>query len=409
MARQPVAVMLASERTGGIAPEAPFDTTKLDQLLEQHGFDVALLTSGHNVRYMLGGYQNFNFGTMTAIGVSRYLPIVIYWRGRPEDTTLIARGDEKVVIAGHEKEHGPLWMPKIITGSYTTEDAVRLASEELRRHGLSNERVGIEMAFMPYGAGKLFAEAFPQAEFSDVNRPMERLRARKSRRELTLLREASERLADAIVATFEKTGPGSTKFEIIDTLRREQTERGLTYQYSLITVGDSRNRVPSRETWDAGAIMSIDSASQYNGYLADLCRMGILGEPDPELKDMLAEVARIQDVARAPIRNGVRAGQIYADVEAAMAASPLSEHLNFIGHGMGLVSHESPRLTDQGPVPYPASDVDLPLETGTVLSLETILIHPRRGFIKLEDTVAVTDDGVEGFGDAGRGWNRGRS
>lgn len=406
MARQPVAVMLASERMG-VAADAPFDTAKLDQLLEQHGLDVALLTSSHNVRYMLGGYQNFNFGTMTAIGVSRYLPVVIYWRGRPEETTLIARGDEKVVIAGYEKEHGPLWMPRIVTGSYTTADAVRIASDELRRNGLSTQNVGMEMAFMPYDAGKAFAEAFPKCSFSDVNRPMERLRARKSQRELDLLRKASELLADSIVATFEKTRPGTTKFQIIDTLRREQTERGLTYQYSLITVGDSRNRVPSREIWEAGSIMSIDSASQYGGYLADLCRMGVHGEPDQELKDMLGEVARIQDVARAPIRNGVRAGQIYADVEAAMAASPLSEHLHFIGHGMGLVSHESPRLTDTGPVPYPASDIDLPLETGTVLSLETFLIHPRRGFIKLEDTVAVTDTGVEGFGDAGRGWNRG--
>jgi hypothetical protein len=33
------------------------------------------------------------------------------------------------------------------------------------------------------------------------------------------------------------------------------------------------------------------------------------------------------------------------------------------------------------------------------------MAHPKRGFIKLEDTVAVTDDGYEGFGDTGRGWN----
>ena len=42
-----------------------------------------------------------------------------------------------------------------------------------------------------------------------------------------------------------------------------------------------------------------------------------------------------------------------------------------------------------------------------VLSIETTLLHPRRGFIKLEDTVAVTEQGCEGFGDRGRGWNRG--
>jgi Xaa-Pro dipeptidase len=48
----------------------------------------------------------------------------------------------------------------------------------------------------------------------------------------------------------------------------------------------------------------------------------------------------------------------------------------------------------------------LPLEKGMVLSIETTILHPRRGFIKLEDTVAVTEGGCEGFGDRGRGWNR---
>ena len=43
-----------------------------------------------------------------------------------------------------------------------------------------------------------------------------------------------------------------------------------------------------------------------------------------------------------------------------------------------------------------------------VISVETTLMHARRGFIKLEDTVAVTPTGWESFGDHGRGWNRGR-
>jgi Xaa-Pro aminopeptidase len=42
-----------------------------------------------------------------------------------------------------------------------------------------------------------------------------------------------------------------------------------------------------------------------------------------------------------------------------------------------------------------------------VISVETTLQHPRRGFIKLEDTVAVTTDGHEIYGEAARGRNRG--
>jgi Xaa-Pro aminopeptidase len=57
-------------------------------------------------------------------------------------------------------------------------------------------------------------------------------------------------------------------------------------------------------------------------------------------------------------------------------------------------------------VPYPAPDADLPLEAGSVVSVETTLMHPTRGFIKLEDTVVVTETGHEVYGDSLRGWNK---
>ena len=44
-----------------------------------------------------------------------------------------------------------------------------------------------------------------------------------------------------------------------------------------------------------------------------------------------------------------------------------------------------------------------------VISIETELHHTERGFIKLEDTVAITPTGCEAFGDHGRGWNLARS
>ena len=42
-----------------------------------------------------------------------------------------------------------------------------------------------------------------------------------------------------------------------------------------------------------------------------------------------------------------------------------------------------------------------------VISVGTTLHHPRRGFIKLEDTVVVTDAGFDIYGEGARGWNRG--
>ena len=110
--------------------------------------------------------------------------------------------------------------------------------------------------------------------------------------------------------------------------------------------------------------------------------------------------------ARKPIRPGVNGGEIYASAGEVLKKSSRANSIEFVAHGMGLVSHEAPRLTSHGPIPYPAYDADRPLESGMVISIETTIAHPRRGFIKLEDTVAVTDQGWEAFGDRGRGWNR---
>ena len=152
--------------------------------------------------------------------------------------------------------------------------------------------------------------------------------------------------------------------------------------------------------------MSIDSGGNYHGYIGDLARMGIAGEPDAELVDLLGEVEAIQQAAFKPIRAGVDGSAIYASAEPLLKKSKLHNHYEFLAHGMGLVSHEAPRLTNSGPVPYDAYDAQRPLEDGMVISVETTLLHPRRGFIKLEDTVAVTPTGYEIYGNRARGWNR---
>ena len=88
-----------------------------------------------------------------------------------------------------------------------------------------------------------------------------------------------------------------------------------------------------------------------------------------------------------------------------VSESEYRDKIHFVAHGMGLITHEAPRLTDRATANYPAAHADLPLETGMVISIETTLPHPERGFIKLEDTVAVTESGYVLFAAQNRGWN----
>jgi len=383
------------------AKPLPFDNARLDGLLDEAGMDAVVISSKHNIQYLFGGYRFFFFDHFDAIGVSRYLPLLVYVKGRPEQSTYIGHGMET-----YEKDLGKFWTPTFQTAGATL-DAAQLAIDHLGKLAPNVKRVGVERAFLPADAAELMARELPKVKFVEAHLPLERLRARKAREELDLIRTASELVVDSMLAVIASHGPGATKKELVEALRREEVNRGLTFEYCLLTAGTSLNRAPSDEVWGEGDILSLDSGGNYKGYIGDLCRMAIQGEPDSELEDLLGEVNEIQMAARKPIRAGAKGGEIYASAAEALGRSSRANSIEFVAHGMGLVSHEAPRLTSHGPIRYPAYDADRPLEQGMVISIETTIAHPRRGFVKLEDTLAVTDGGWEAYGDRGRGWNRG--
>jgi Xaa-Pro aminopeptidase len=387
-------------RSPGVASTIPFDSKKLDDLLERAGIDILIATSKHNVGYLLGGYRFFFFETMDPIGLSRYLPVFIYAKGQAERSVFI--GNKLEIF---EKQLNRFWTPVAETSWMTSVEAMQSAVSHIGKMGVATARIGVEMPFLPLDAADVLRSSFAGSAMIDATVPLERLRARKTAGELSLLKQASERVVAAMQAAFSACRPGMTKHDVVGRLRREETSRDLNFEYCLISAGTSFNRAPSDQVLGAGDILSLDSGANYHGYIGDLCRMGSIGKPDSELNELLAEVETIQQAARKPIRAGARGGDIYAAAEEAMRGSKQLRHFDFLAHGMGLVSHEAPHLTGKGVVPYPATDADRPLESGMVISIETAILHPRRGFIKLEDTVAVTDGGWEGFGDSGRSWN----
>ena len=380
---------------------APFDTALLDRLMDEAGIDVLVATSKHNVQYLLGGHRAFFFESMDAMGLSRYLPVFVYQKGAPQKAGFFGHRME-----GFQNEVKPFWVSEVNTKSSGAVDVMEKAVDYLRRLAPSAKRIGIETAFIPLNSAAVLRKAFPNAETVDALFVLERLRARKTPQELEMLKIASDAVIDSMEAVFKNFGPGATKNELTEALRREETQRGLTFDYCLIAAGSSLNRAPSDQRWEKGDVLSIDSGGNYHGYIGDVARMGVAGEPDAELVDLLAEVEAIEQASMKPIRSGVLGSEIYAAADAVLHKSKLHNHIHFLAHGMGLVSHEAPRLTNSGPVPYDAYDATRPLETGMVVSVETTLQHPRRGFIKLEDTVIVQPNGFEVYGDRIRGWNR---
>jgi Xaa-Pro aminopeptidase len=173
-----------------------------------------------------------------------------------------------------------------------------------------------------------------------------------------------------------------------------------------VNTGRSFNRAPNAaETWNEGELCCLDSGGSRNGYVGDLARMAFMGDVPERARELLAQVDAVQQAARTAIAAGRRGGDLFAAAEAAKAGCPDAAALDFLAHGMGLISHEAPRLTASGPVPYPADHAERPLEAGMVLSVETDLRDPDLGFVKLEDTIVVTEDGYEALGDRLRGFS----
>jgi Xaa-Pro dipeptidase len=378
----------------------PYSFAKLDDLMEKAGIDVLLITSKHNTQYLLGGYRFIFFSAMDAIGHSRYLPVVAYVKGEPERTAYIANKME-----GGEHANRPFWPPHFLPMSWGSVDSISEAVRHVKQHGPASPVIGVEPSFLPMNSARILEDAFPNSLLVDASGVMERLRAVKTPAELTLLRQASEAITAAMQATIAASGTGDSKFKIIDTLRQEETARGLQFEYCLLTLGASHNRAVSSQTWKQGEVLSIDSGGNLKGYIGDICRMGVLGDPDSELIDLLAEIESVQQAAFSKIRAGALGGDLIAAGEAELARLPNRACTDFFAHGMGVITHEAPFLMTNHPVAYEGTDAAHPLEAGMVLSVETTMLHPRRGFIKLEDTLAVTETGFELFGTEGRSWN----
>jgi Xaa-Pro aminopeptidase len=393
---------MATAQPLGVRKPVPFDHAYLDRLMDEAELDCLIATSKHNTQYLLGGYRFFFYETMDAIGVTRYQNAVVYQKGRPENAAYIGAGMENF-----ELELGRFWPPRVDLTSLSPAATMHRAAAHIKRLG-GIRRVGIEADFLPASGDASLREHLGAIAIADAFLPLERLRARKSPHEIACLRQASDQVVAAMQAAFAAAAPGRTKAEVVETLRREEVARGLVFDYCLITAGTSLNRAPSGQRIAAGDILSIDSGGNFQGYIGDLCRMGIVAAtPDSELTDLLGWIEHVQQASRQAVKPGTHGGEILHIGDAAVATSPHAAYTDFLAHGMGLVSHEAPRLRHLRPGnSYPGIDADRPLEPGMVLSIETTMRHPKRGFIKLEDTVLVTTSGHEALGDGARGWNR---
>jgi Xaa-Pro aminopeptidase len=369
----------------------PFDAEKLHRLMEEAGLSLLLASTRHNVRYLTGGYYYHFHAHATRMGRTQYLPFVGLPRGRVEEAFYVCRAEERGQI-----EAEGLWIPRRVETTRGTISAAESVIKTVQQLGLVEGTIGVELPFLPADAFFVLQNGLPKARFVDATPILEELRAVKSPAELVHLRTLYDRLAEAIQTAFAGGKAGITTAEIARYVEREIVRRDMAFLYALVCAGPGTLRAPSSARWEPGRVLHIDAGGEAGDYLADICRMGCLGEPPPLARDLHAACIDVQARVRKIVRAGLPCRDLLVEGEQAVREQRFSRHGKFVAHGVGMVSHEQPSIS-------PTSS--RPLEAGMVLSIETEFIHPEVGHVKIEDAVAVGDTGCEGLGDLGRDWH----
>jgi Xaa-Pro aminopeptidase len=154
----------------------------------------------------------------------------------------------------------------------------------------------------------------------------------------------------------------------------------------------------------AGLPIQVDLWPRHEttGCWADMTRTFVVGEPEPEHAELIAEQERLVrealEAARGAARPGVPGRQLFdATCDRFEAAGyrtqrtgpgeDPNEGFQFsLGHGVGLEVHEAPALGLGG---------HDPLVPGDVIAIEPGLWDRRIGGVRFEDLLLITDDGCE--------------
>ncbi|HLH71652.1 MAG TPA: Xaa-Pro peptidase family protein [Chloroflexota bacterium] len=368
----------------------PFDGEKLTCLLDQAGLDAIVATSRHNIRYLTGGYYDHFHARVTRAGSSQYLAAVGIPRGRYDAAFYVGTIGEKRQLA-----EMPVWISNVDLSGGTTVKTAEVAARQLKERVPASAKIGVELPFLSADSLLALQRELPHATIVDSTNLLHELRAIKSAAELETLRTVADTVAEAIAATFRAGRDNLTTAEMSAICEKEMTARGVEFLWSFTNAGPGYLRAPSSLLWESGRAMHLDCGGEIGDYLADICRMGHRGKPSTLASELHAECLEIQNEIRKFVRPGTPYAELARAGEEAMARSAHGSIGRFVAHGIGMVSHEQPMISH---------DSQRPLEAGMVLSIETEFLHPEVGHLKIEDVVAVTPAGYEGYGDLGREW-----
>jgi Xaa-Pro aminopeptidase len=344
--------------------------TSLRTLLDGLGLDAILLSRSANKRYFSG--FRLGFGEEATSGYSGSL--------------LITRGAQLILADSRYTEQASAEAPSFEL--VTTVGALEAELPALlERHAI--EALGLEAQVAPHATWAALAAAAPGTELHQIDDELVPLRIIKSADEIAALQAACS-LTDACFAHLvDFIRPGMTERQVaweLETFFRMNGADGLAFE--PIVLAGPRAAMPhgraSEAVVEAGNVLLIDFGCAVDGYRSDMTRTLFVGDVPDEIRGYHDAVREAQTLAIDALAPGVDGRVVDAIARRRVEAAGVEPFGHGLGHGIGLETHEPPRLR---------RTESYTLEAGMVFSVEPGIYQRGVTGIRIEDIVVLEESG----------------
>lgn len=233
--------------------------------------------------------------------------------------------------------------------------------------------------------------ALPTSRFVAASPLTAELRVRKDAGEISRLRAAGA-ATDRVVARLDgERFSGRTERELSRMVAEMTVEEGHdAAAFSIVAAGpngSSPHHEPTDRTIEAGDGVVVDFGGRLDGYYSDTTRTFSVGDPPRRVVEAFAVLREAQHAGVAAVRPGIPAEQVDAATRRVIDEAGYGEFfVHRTGHGIGLEGHEDPYIVE--------GNTRL-LEPGMAFSIEPGIYIPGEFGMRIEDIVAVTEQGAD--------------
>ena len=232
----------------------------------------------------------------------------------------------------------------------------------------------------------------------DVVGEVRGIKSESERERITAAAETTTALLDEVAAAWT---PETTETDVSEYLHREMRERDLGSAWSwdycptVHAGGDSPvgHTLPGDRTVPEGELLHVDFGVVRDGYAADVQRIWVRGEADPELAAGFRDVRAAIDAGHEALEPGVvgHAVDTAARDELTSRGWPAYEHA--FGHQVGRTAHDGGTLLGPEWDRYSES-VRGEVRPDEVYTME-LGVETEWGYVGQEEMVRVTESGTE--------------